>query len=252
MFKLNTQQLVPLLTTIALPTENSPISIILWVLGSILTFTGIISLIIKIGKNWKQIKTFLVELCCCKVSVMHKTYYSTEFLVNNIKKAKSEVVIFCVKNARVTEADVIKAVRNFCCDRNGIFEVYSLKPDMTNDIVERIMKTLPAAPDSVDLYRQEVDVNKKKYNVLHNDMGEDAKRRLKYYEYTVLPTMHFCIFDKKIYLGFQVFDDRDDIKNTDSLLDSCMIINTKSKLGKMIKHQLECLKEQNNALCPYL
>ncbi len=181
---------------------------------------------------------------CRKIKIFKNKYYSSEFLINHIKKAKCEVKIFCVRNIRISEPDVIKCFREFC-DNGGKLELFVMSPALADDIIDKIMVTLPTEPETVNEYKNQVEINKNRILQIRNDLGKFKGKNLNYYEYDALPTMHFCQFDNKIYLGYQIFDNADDKKNSVNLGDYCSIIKTKSPLGKLILEQIDYLRGGN-------
>lgn len=210
-----------------------------------ISIIGIVLALIKGFKNRQCISDIVRELLSRKVKILHN-YYDTEFLVKRIKKAKKLVRIFCVRNIRVSEPDIIKALRTFCMSNSNKIEIFAINPDAEDAIIEKIMITLPIEPESVAGFRAAVKENKKVYQRLNSDLGSNSNM-LGYYEYSVLPTMHFCQFDNTIYLGFQVFDDKDD-RNSQSLLDYCIVVKARSKLGKMLSYQVDYLIDKKE-LC---
>lgn len=181
---------------------------------------------------------------CRKIKIFKNKYYTSEFLINHIKRSKREVKIFCVRNIRISEPDVIKCFREFC-DKGGTLELFVMSPLLADDIIKKIMITLPTEPETVDEYREQVEINQNRILQMRNDLGQIKGKNLHYYEYNVLPTIHLCQFDNKIYLGYQIFDNADDKKNVVNLGDYCSIIKTKSPLGKLILEQINYLRGDN-------
>jgi len=225
------------------------------IMGAILSLTGVITLIVKFVTN-PNLHDFLLSFVQKKASIQLKDYFSTAFLVRHIKNAKKTVTIFSVKNSRVAVPDVVESIQSFCM-KGGECTIMTLSPNVSDDIISKIMQTLPTAPSDVVEYKNELRVNKQKYKNMHDGLGVNSKTKLTYYEYSVLPTMHFCQFDNKIYLGFQVFENKNDALQAFNLLDACMVVKTNSKLGQMIMHQIVYLKStigdnENAKLCKYI
>lgn len=183
-------------------------------------------------------------LFCRKCKIFKEKYYTSEFLIKRIRRAKCEVKIFCVRNIRISEPDVIKCFREFC-DRGGKIELFVMDPLLADDIIKKIMVTLPTEPKSVEEYRKQVEINRDRILQIRNDLGEVKSKNFHYYEYDMLPTIHLCQFDNKIYLGYQIFDNKDDKKEAASLGDYCSIIRTKSPLGKLVLEQIDYLRKDN-------
>lgn len=152
--------------------------------------------------------------------------------------------IFCVRNIRISEPDVIKCFREFCA-KGGTLELFVMSPSLPDDVIKKIMITLPTEPETVDEYREQVEINQNRILQIRNDLGQIKGKNLHYYEYNVLPTIHLCQFDNRIYLGYQIFDNTDDKKDVVSLGDYCSIIKTKSPLGKLILEQIDYLRGKN-------
>ena len=177
------------------------------------------------------------------IRVYRHGYYTSPFLEKRIKQAKRKVRIFCVRNIRISEPDIIKYMREFC-GRGGQVELFVMDPSLSDSIIKKIMVTLPTEPSSVDEYREQVALNEKRIMQMKKDLGMESEH-VRYYEYNMLPTMHFCQFDNKIYLGYQIFDNKDDKSRDTSLGDYCSIISTKSELGKFILEQVEFLRKED-------
>lgn len=192
--------------------------------------------------NRKKIDIFEIFFCR-KIKIYRKGYYTSPFLVKRINRAKQIVRIFCVRNIRISEPDVIKCMREFC-SRGGQVEFFVMDPSLSDSVIKKIMVTLPTEPSSVDEYREQVALNAKRIMQMKKDLGMKGDR-VRYYEYDMLPTMHFCQFDNKIYLGYQIFDNKDDKSRKIALGDYCSIISIKSKLGKLILEQIEFLRKEN-------
>ncbi len=193
----------------------------------------------------RQSKMSIYEaIFCRKIKIYKKNYYTSDFLIKHIKRSKNHVKVFCVRNIRISEPDVIKCFREFC-DRGGTLELFVMNPQLADDIIKKIMITLPTEPKTVDEYRKQVDINKKRILQIKNDLGHIKASNFHYYEYDMLPTIHLCQFDNKIYLGYQIFDNKDDKKGDISLGDYCSIIKKKSPLGKLILEQIEYLRKEN-------
>lgn len=192
--------------------------------------------------NRKKIDIFEIFFCR-KIKVYRKGYYTSPFLVKRINRAKQRVRIFCVRNIRISEPDIIKCMREFC-GRGGQVELFVMDPSLADSVIEKIMVTLPTEPNSVDEYREQVAINEKRIMQMKKDLGMEC-HRVHYYEYDMLPTMHFCQFDNKIYLGYQIFDNKDDKSRKIALGDYCSIISVRSTLGKLILEQIEFLQKEN-------
>ena len=78
--------------------------------------TAFITLILWILRKRLNIYEFLF---CRRIRVLKSGYYTDDFLKRHIKKAKREVKIFCVRNIRIAEPDIIKCFREFC-NKGGI------------------------------------------------------------------------------------------------------------------------------------
>lgn len=192
---------------------------------------------------YKKKKNDLYEMFFShKIKVCRRDYYTDAFLKKRFEQAKREVRIFCVRNIRISEPDVIQSMREFC-NKGGQIELFVMDPSLSDEIIEKIMVTLPTEPNSVHEYKQQVSLNEKRIMQMKRDLGVFSNR-VRYYEYDMLPTMHFCQFDNKIYLGYQIFDNKDDKSGTVSLGGYCSIISTKSKLGKLILEQIDFLRRE--------
>lgn len=201
----------------------------------------LITFILWIRRSKMSIYEFLF---CRKVKIFKRNYYTSEFLIKRIERAKREVKIFCVRNIRISEPDIIKCFREFC-NRGGKIELFVMNPSLADDIIKKIMITLPTEPKTVDEYREQVEINKNRILQIKDDLGQVKGKNLHYYEYDMLPTIHLCQFDNKIYLGYQIFDNKDDKKDATGLGDYCSIIKTKSPLGKLILEQIDYLRKDN-------
>lgn len=200
--------------------------------------TAFITFILLILRNRLNIYEFLF---CRRIRVLKRGYYTDDFLKKHIKKAKSEVKIFCVRNIRISEPDIIKCFREFC-DKGGALELFVMNSSLSDEIIEKIMVTLPTEPESVEEYKKQVEVNKDRILKMKKDLGMKGEK-VHYYEYDMLPTIHLCLFDSKIYLGYQIFDSKDDKKDAVSLGDYCSVIKVKSPLGKLILEQIDYLRK---------
>lgn len=192
--------------------------------------------------NRKKIDIFEIFFCR-KIKIYRKGYYTSPFLVKRINRAKQIVRIFCVRNIRISEPDIIKCMREFC-SRGGQVELFVMDPSLSDSVIKKIMVTLPTEPSSVDEYREQVALNAKRIMQMKKDLGMEGDH-VRYYEYDMLPTMHFCQFDNKIYLGYQIFDNKDDKNRKIALGDYCSIISVRSTLGKLILEQIEFLQKEN-------
>lgn len=213
-----------------------------WVstLGTIASFLGfgLLSVIILVIKNRKEICSFFTQR---KLKLLKRGYFSDSFLSDNIRKSRERITIFSVRNMRVTEPDILQEFRQ-ACSRSVNVELYWMSPDVDDIIIDEIMGTLPTPPGSVADYRTQVEHNKQILCQERTRWSEEQRSRLRVYTYKTLPTMHFCRFDNKLFLGFQIFDNNDDLRDQ-HLGDYAIVIKTESALGKLILNQLDLLNQ---------
>ncbi len=168
--------------------------------------------------------------------VVKNDYYSHDFVLKNIKKSKHLIRIMCVRNERVSEPDIIEAMKKFITEKGGIVEILALHPNFSDCVTEECMCVLPAPPKDKKQFAKQVSTNHSKIIEFHKKLGQEEKKRFKCRYFRSLPLIHMCQFDNMIYIGFQLFH-RDQIDN--SLLNYSVMIKTKTNLGKQIVKQFQ-------------
>lgn len=177
-----------------------------------------------------------------KVCLTTHSYYSTHFVVENIKKSDNIIRILCVRNLRVNEADIIEEMKKFILRKDGYIEILSISPDVPDFVISEIMVTLPKSTTSVSQFRKDIESSYYHIFNLYEQLGE-KRSHFSYYEYSALPLIHMCQFDDCIHLGLQLYH-KEDVAG--SLLDYCIEINSGSILGKKILEQWDYLKDKKS------
>lgn len=213
------------------------------IIGITLTIVGAFLTIIltyykdQLKKIWLRIKKPFSKVCLTTHS-----YYSTHFVVENIKKSKDIIRILCVRNLRVNEADIIEEMKKFISRKDGYIEILSISPDVPDFVISEIMVTLPKSTTSVSQFRKDIESSYYHIFNLYEQLGE-KRSHFSYYEYSALPLIHMCQFDDCIHLGLQLYH-KEDVAG--SLLDYCIELNSGSILGKKILEQFDYLKDEKS------
>ncbi|GBD97741.1 MAG TPA: hypothetical protein ENG83_12475 [Nitrospirae bacterium] len=174
--------------------------------------------------------------------VLKNDYYSHAFVLRMIRKSKKHIRIMCVRNERITEPDIIEAMRKFITEI-GTVEILALHPDFSDCVTEECMCVLPAPPKTKEQFKKQVISNHSRVEEFYNDLGQEEKKRYKYYYFNALPLIHMCQFDNIIYIGFQLFH-RDQVDN--SLLNYSIMVKDKSNLGQQIVKQFEYVRDNKS------
>ncbi len=204
---------------------------------------GLPSIIISIIGFRKKIMFWLKKVALILLDgsfVTKNRYYSSRFVLDNIESSKEVIKILCVRNERISDADVVEALRKFIVNKGGRVELYGLDPSVADCVIEECMGILPAPPASPNVFKDQVKANYDKIFGMYLSLGASDRNRLKYFEYSSLPVIHMCQFDGIIYHGFQLYF-REGID--DSLLQYSATIAVKSDLGKKLSAQLDYLRE---------
>jgi len=177
------------------------------------------------------------------IYLVESGYYSHDFVKNNIKNTNKIMRVICVRNIRITEPDILNEIKNFIMQRNGVVEILTLSPNVSDEIIAEIMGVLPKAPRTIDQFRKDFCVNYNYLFDLYDDLGVN-KSHFRLFEFETLPLMHMCQFDDTIHLGFQLFYKE---KIEGSLLDYCIEISAKSDVGIKILEQFDYLKNSKSS-----
>lgn len=206
-------------------------------------YFNIIGLLISLSFVFRKVREILFDLLAQIFSVrLHtKRYYDTAFMTKHIKSAKKIVRVVCVRNERVSQADVVESIREFIeNNKKGLVEIYAISPELEDCVLQQIMQTLPNPPDNVTHMREQIMIYKGNFKSMICRLNQNDKQRVFYYEYKALPLIHLCQFDRTIYLGFQMFQ-RNENEN-ESLLKYAIKMRINTKIGKLHLKQLEDLK----------
>lgn len=197
----------------------------------------------------KCIKNNIHYWMCRRIGVYsRKGYYSETFVLENIKKAKKIIRIICVRNARISSPDILRAFRTFA-SKNGKIELFYIDPSskMSDDIIDKIRVTLPTPPVDVNTCRREIEANETRTKAEIKTWDSTKQGNISLYRFNSVPSIHLCQFDNKIFLGFQFFDPSESATlSSKTLNDLCTVINAKSLLGKLIVEQIDYLRDNQS------
>ena len=187
---------------------------------------------------------------CRRIKVYRREgYYNEAFVFNRIQRAKKEIRIICVRNSRISSPDILRALRKFVTEKNGKVELYYLDPSnkVSDDIIDKIRKTLPTPPSSVITYRKEALHNEERIKSEIQEWDSTKRGNISLYRFSTLPSIHLCQFDKRIFLGYQFFDPCEATELSGKTLnDLCTVIRTKSELGKLLTKQIDYLRDNHS------
>ena len=173
-------------------------------------------------------------------------YYSHDFVKQGIEFAKRLVRILCVRNIRIVEPDIQKSILAFLRGQpNSEVELLTISPEMSDEVIDSIRKTLPNPASTANEFRQDIITNRNHIRRLIMDLGA-LTNRFTYKEYKELPLVHFCQFDDKIHMGVQFFDDG---LGVGALAKKCFVFNSTSKLGKGVVDQFQTLISGSFEVC---
>lgn len=212
------------------------------------TIVTIIAIVIPIATFFfrkavlKFLKLLLLRIFSGHV-VIDNNYYSHDFVLKNINRSKRIIRIMCVRNERITEPDIIEAMRKFI-NSFGVVEIFALNPDVADCVIEECMCILPGPPKDTNQFKRQVDINHEKIGNLYYSLGENERKKFNYYHFNTLPLIHMCQFDDIIYMGFQLFH-RQEVEN--SLLKYSILIKTKSQLGGKIIEQFDYIRSNKSS-----
>ncbi len=211
-------------------------------LNTIVTIIAIVVTLIFRKSVLKFLKLLLLKIFSGHV-VIDNNYYSHDFVLKNINQSKRIIRIMCVRNERITEPDIIEAMRKFI-NSDGVVEIFALNPDVADCVIEECMCVLPVPPRDINQFKRQVDINHEKISNLYYSLGENEKEKFDYYHFNTLPLIHMCQFDDIIYVGFQLFH-RQAVEN--SLLKYSILIKTKTQLGGKIIEQFDYIRTNKSS-----
>lgn len=212
-------------------------------------YFDIIGLLCSLSFLFRKVREIFFDLLAqiFSVKLYTKRYYDTAFMTKCIKSAKKIVRVVCVRNERVSQADVVDSIREFIeNNKKGLVEIYAISPELEDCVLHQIMQTLPNPPDNVTHMREQIITYKGNLKSMINRLNQNDKQRVFYYEYKALPLIHLCQFDCTIYLGFQMFQ-RNENEN-ESLLKYAIKMRINTKIGKLHLKQLEDLKNNTTLI----
>lgn len=208
----------------------------------------IIGVLFALSFVFRKVREIFGDLLAQIFSVrLHtKRYYDTAFMTKRIKSSKKIIRVVCVRNERVTHSDVVETIRVFIENNdNCSIEIYAVSPDLDDCVLEQIMKTLPSPPMNVADMKQQIETNKNKLKSMVANLSTQNKQKISYYEYKALPLIHFCQFDKRLYMGYQMFQRTE--QENESFLKYAIIMRNNTKIGRLLLKQVDDLKN-NTAL----
>lgn len=218
-------------------------------LATIMTIIGVglITLLTPVGRRIKEKLPYLIN---GYVRIYRgKGYYSENFVVNHIVKSKKTIRIICVRNSRISSPDVLRSFREFITKHNGKVELFYIDPSkkMSDDTIEKIRVTLPTPPTNATNCRQEIVSNENRMIEEIKKWDNSKRNNIALFRFRCLPSIHLCQFDNKIFLGFQFFNPKESaFLSSKTLNDLCIVINTKSQLGKLITEQIDYLRDNQS------
>ena len=115
---------------------------------------------------------------------------------------------------------------------------------MSDDIIDKIRVTLPTPPSNATNCRQEIMSNERRMIDEIKKWDNSKRDNIALFRFRCLPSIHLCQFDNKIFLGFQFINPNEStFLSSRTLNDLCIVINTKSQLGKLITKQIDYLRD---------
>lgn len=136
-------------------------------------------------------------------------YYNDEFFSSVILKANKKIIIYGKRNTRVFKQENILKIFELA-KKSCYIELMFFSPNISNDLLEEIRKSVPYPPKTIDEMRKTQIEYKKEF------LEQKEKQKcdnIKYYESYDFPLFQFVLVDNKLYFGIVNYN-KEDEKNT--------------------------------------
>jgi hypothetical protein len=171
-------------------------------------------------------------------------YFSSAFMVRELKRSKHFFRVICVRTIRVTEAEFLTAAQERVYHGCTI-EIMALSDSAPKDIVEHAIRMLPIpSPRTLEDYVTDMQQGKQRIQRFADQLAKH-RDNFRYYEFRTLPNIHMVQADNDIYLGFQYFA----LLEEHSLLRKLALhLPARSPIGAAIAKQFDDLKKRQDTV----
>lgn len=167
-------------------------------------------------------------------------YYSDPFLAERISETKLKLCVFAKRNQRISNMDHLQSIAKLLAkSKNCIVELMAISPDVSDEILVELNKTIPIAAPNIQKLREEIIENRRRIVEFKNTLEQSQKERFHYYEYWGAPPFHCILVDDYLYFGLVNYHKSPDeyrvVENR-----PCIKLDTKSTdFAQRIKKQYE-------------
>lgn len=128
-------------------------------------------------------------------------YYSRGFLNETLSAATETIRIICFRNQRLSSVDVLEVI----CERANAgvtVELFSVSPELPNDVLGHIGSELRYSTDDVEQLRDEIETyTRTVIDHAANELTARGRQNFTYHLYEELPKMHLVQTDDVLYVS---------------------------------------------------
>lgn len=129
-------------------------------------------------------------------------YYSDPFLAERISETKLKLCVFAKRNQRISNMDHLQSIAKLLAkSKNCMVELMAISPDVSDEILVELNKTIPIAAPNIQKLREEIIENRRRIVEFKNTLEQSQKERFHYYEYLGTPPFHCILVDDYLYFG---------------------------------------------------